>query len=383
VSRKGLGVRVPSSPQRIKMNSSNKQLRNKEVLIKLGEKTDLNRSYYLRIDILKFLAISLIVVFHYVQNVTLISSNIVTLWVKNGSTGVTLFFVLSGFLHTFSRLNSQKNYSYIKYIIRRAIRVFPLYFFILFVAFSIYREQFNSEYIIGALLLNIDLETYRSISIFGPLWIIAILFKFYLIFPILFNQTKKHINYLVYLIIFLEIVHYLTYSAYAYGGSSYYSLLGRFIQILIGMLLGFFIKTGKYNVGYALILIIFPIAVLTWIFMYPVTVHSIISPDLWNIFHLSFEAILWTMFLGGMMLMPHINLNNVYILKDVGKITYPMFILHIIVIDSIKQTFPALQIVRNPDLNLFIIATTIILPSTVMISYLAYKAIEEPFRSYK
>ncbi|MGB0805871.1 MAG: acyltransferase family protein, partial [Salibacteraceae bacterium] len=142
--------------------------------------------YYKQLDGLRFLAIFMVAIAHYVQwqvgNVVAINIPFVY--------GVTLFFVLSGFLIT-RILLQHKNQGIGKslkvFYGRRAVRIFPLYFvtigIVFFMGYTQYRELIPW-------LLSYSINIYHSINPqidlgdFSHLWSLAVEEQFYLIWPI-------------------------------------------------------------------------------------------------------------------------------------------------------------------------------------------------------
>lgn len=86
-----------------------------------------------QLDSFRFLAVSLVMISHWISNSVVAS-------MPFGYLGVTFFFVLSGFLISFNLfVNHQsivqnkltKKNAIIRFYIRRSLRIFPLYFLVL------------------------------------------------------------------------------------------------------------------------------------------------------------------------------------------------------------------------------------------------------------
>ncbi len=104
-----------------------------------------NISYNPRIDQIRWLAATLVFLFHFNLEYrdlggTGLNSNWLGL-IKEGHTGVGLFFTLSGFLFMLIALNTQ-HIIYSEFIRNRFLRIFPLFFTIFLVATSIGRDHF-------------------------------------------------------------------------------------------------------------------------------------------------------------------------------------------------------------------------------------------------
>lgn len=118
----------------------------------------------------------------------------------NGNIGVNFFFVLSGFLITYLLIEEKKSEGKIhipSFWLRRALRIWPLYFFCVFFGFVIFpllKETFGgvpnetADPLYYMLFVNnFDLinKGLPDASILGILWSIAVEEQFYLFWPIL------------------------------------------------------------------------------------------------------------------------------------------------------------------------------------------------------
>lgn len=111
---------------------------------------------------------------------------------KVGDTGVTLFFVLSGFLlflpYT-QALLFKKDWPRSKiYYMRRVLRIFPGYYFSLFILVMFTRPFFIQPRNWGNFLpfLTFTMGFYNSSGLInGPYWTLAVEFQYYLILPLI------------------------------------------------------------------------------------------------------------------------------------------------------------------------------------------------------
>jgi peptidoglycan/LPS O-acetylase OafA/YrhL len=108
-----------------------------------------------------------------------------------GRTGVTLFFILSGFLlflpYT-QALLFEKDWPPPKiYYIRRILRIFPAYFFSLFILVMFTQPSFIQPHNWGLLVhfLTFTMGFSNSGLINGPYWTLAVEFQYYLILPLI------------------------------------------------------------------------------------------------------------------------------------------------------------------------------------------------------
>ncbi|MBX5450976.1 MAG: acyltransferase [Thermogemmatispora sp.] len=111
-----------------------------------------------------------------------------------GSTGVTLFFILSGFLlflpYVGALLSEERPWPSVRrFYLRRALRIWPAYYVSLFILITLWQPQYWQPAHWRELLLFVTFfmdstpETFRKIN--GPYWTLAIEWQFYLLLPLL------------------------------------------------------------------------------------------------------------------------------------------------------------------------------------------------------
>ncbi|WP_439557377.1 acyltransferase family protein [Dyadobacter sp.] len=143
--------------------------------------------HIIQLDGIRFIAIALVLIEHLFVEVNTIPV---------GATGVTIFFVLSGFLISRILLKSKdKNYGteggfkkYLgKFLVRRTIRIFPVYYLVILLLYIFNvpptREKLGWLALYGT---NIYMATYKSwMGSMDHLWSLAVEEQVYLIFPFL------------------------------------------------------------------------------------------------------------------------------------------------------------------------------------------------------
>lgn len=132
-----------------------------------------------------------------------------------GKLGVTLFFVLSGFLITYLLLEEKKEFGSIsikEFYIRRILRIWPLYYLVTILGFFILPlfPFFNLPNLMPdsvsfaiklALFLfmmpNICLALFSPVPYASQLWSVGVEEQFYLFWPWMLNRSKKPLRVLV------------------------------------------------------------------------------------------------------------------------------------------------------------------------------------------
>lgn len=168
--------------------------------------------YFKGLKFIRFFAASLVVVHHIEQFKSIFGLQ--NLWengtIRNlGDKGVSLFFVLSGFLITFllQKEKEQTNTINIKYFyIRRILRIWSLYFLIvlaslfIFPQFSFFRMNGTSIidnnllyiFLLSLVILpNVTLFKFGAIPFSSQAWSIGVEEQFYLLWPWLIKYVNK------------------------------------------------------------------------------------------------------------------------------------------------------------------------------------------------
>lgn len=139
-----------------------------------------------------------------------------------GHKGLSLFFVLSGFLISYlllEELNQTSDIKLKKFYIRRILRIWPLYYLVVSVSFVIlphlltfepWNDRFVSQYYIQLLFYFFMLPNFIY-SIGGPipfvsvLWSIGVEEQFYLSWPVLLKKIKKN-PVIIFVVIILTLI---------------------------------------------------------------------------------------------------------------------------------------------------------------------------------
>ncbi len=147
------------------------------------------------LDGLRGIAVIMVMIFHWFQRSTAPRGAFLASmgrFAPIGQTGVDLFFVLSGFLITRILLNSRDDPHYFRnFYVRRALRIFPLYYgfiivYALFLSSSYLSENRSSLWWLLLYAENIRL-TFGDESLTGltHFWTLAVEEHFYLIWPLI------------------------------------------------------------------------------------------------------------------------------------------------------------------------------------------------------
>lgn len=179
-----------------------------------------------------------------------------------GATGVSLFFVVSGYCLTTSWFNEARRINAGGYYLRRFSRVYPAYFFSLLVTllswllldgwgamltpYSDGRPSLGADLVVHAFFLQ-GFSTRSFLSFNGTLWSMATEVQFYVLLPVIYAFMSRY-GYratVVLTCVFCLFVRYVSelsmdLVAPVEGGVSYsvlisYSSLGRLLEFVVGM----------------------------------------------------------------------------------------------------------------------------------------------------
>ena len=139
---------------------------------------------------------------------------------ESGRMGVTLFFVLSGFLISYLLLTEKRvagSISVKKFYIRRILRIWPLYYLLIFLTFIVLPQigffavpkyttllptHFRYTFPLYLFLLpQVALSIFEPVPFAEPLWSIGVEEQFYLFWPLLMKHARKFLRLSIFIII--------------------------------------------------------------------------------------------------------------------------------------------------------------------------------------
>lgn len=128
-----------------------------------------------------------------------LAHTIQTAEIPGGQIGVNIFFVISGYLITLLLVKEEKANGFVSlklFYIRRTIRIFPVYYFLLLVYFLfqlIGLFSFSSDSWIRSLTYSKDFPLAKGSDWeTGHLWSLSVEEHFYLLWPLIFKFLKKN-----------------------------------------------------------------------------------------------------------------------------------------------------------------------------------------------
>jgi peptidoglycan/LPS O-acetylase OafA/YrhL len=356
------------------------------------------RVYFRNLDVLRFFAAYLIVLLHCVfgwkaffGHPAAISSPGIAgrleLVVNNFSFGVDIFFLISGFLITFLLLSELENNGKVdvtRFYIRRAFRIWPLYFLLVLVAplLTYFFYEQSPSYLHQFLFagnFGVISEGTKSAAT-DHLWSICIEEHFYLFCPLLiaFIPIKRIPQFLlgvICLCIFFRA--YVSLTDQNYGMTLYMHTLSRIDVLAMGSLFGYLFYYNKIKFDH-------PLPVRAMVYLVFVALFLMVSyNECGTLFTASFKkyffVLLAAYWAGNFLFNPDAKLaiTRPGILHYAGKVSYGIYMYNPVIIFLILKFFKAYSI---QNYFLFFSLVHLVLAITVFASY---RFIELPFLQLK
>ncbi len=360
-----------------------------------------NKSFYIsNLNGLRFLAAFAVILGH--TELTkkslglsnLLDSNLGFFNSGGGHQGVVLFFVLSGFLITILLIKEKERYKTInfkKFIIRRALRIWPVYFlFVSTIIFafhgigSLLEEKTNGGLLIGMYLLilpNLAMSGFGSIKHIAHLWSIGVEEQFYLIWPFILKyfSRRKIILIMCFLVVVIPIIpHFADFLAVRFPGYTWFlKIIRLFFQyflinsMAIGGLLAFiYTKYGlliKKRINFLVSSVIIGLCIILWARgVHFSGINDVVYPFIFGVFILVVS------------LSPPLLLFENKIVSYLGKISYGLYVYHWVVI------YLFFSFLKENEIELgYFLSLSVSFIITVLISSLSYELLEKNILKFK
>lgn len=307
--------------------------------------------------------------------------------------GVVLFFVLSGFLITYLLLLEKTRYNKInlpKFYMRRILRIWPIFYLAIFITliilisnpnliFSGEDQLFVTFTLYTLFLSNIGYGLGLGITTITPLWSVGVEEQFYAFWPFLVNKSKNIFTTLIIVIlVYLIIKLVFRFTEYKY----IYNIIN--ISCFDCMAIGgvgaylFYVKSKFLKLIYHPTLqIISWLVLIVSIFYKPLHLFSFIDKEVHALFYIIIILNVST------------NKNTIICLENkildfIGKISYGIYVFHIIVMVLTSYIFTKM-IGYHPKGSFldYAFVYLIVISFTIGISYLSYNYFESYFLKRK
>ncbi len=314
-----------------------------------------------------------------------------------GKLGVVLFFVISGYLITYLLLTEEHLFNKIsirKFYVRRILRIWPLYFFIIILAFLVlpnidifvlpnfgkdivYSNLFAKLFLFVFFFPNLVLSLLGIVPYASQTWSIGTEEQYYLVWPVILKYFKKHRIGLMILIIAFYLIfrfflqtHYSNFIPYKKILEAFWNTFNIDCMAIGGLFAVLLFQKNKLlrllqnNVLFYLTIIITTLLILNGIYI--------------PYFHYEFYAVLFGIIILNLAANRTIliSLEN-KTLSYLGNISYGLYMYHPIAIVLALNICKSLNALTNwaiYPLSIFF---------TILLAGLSYKYFESFFLKYK
>ena len=343
------------------------------------------------LDQLRFLVALLVIVFHFRDFETVPEglsgvTRFTYVWLRWGQVGVSVFLVLSAFLFTMNSDLGSKKVDYWPFIRKRLLRIAPIYLLVGILLMTQKRAQWSV----------LDFLTFATFQVnggppyagygndalpIGPIWTIGVEFQFYLLFPFLiaalpptgWRNCSRLLGIIGIMIAFRFLMQCWSGAAAVYW-ESYFTLLGRFDQFLIGMLAAAFYVKFRTRitplVGCVALAGAFTLATLL---LYKIKQHG--HPNL--MFSFPVEGLIGAVVVIGMLASGGAPGWIGRLLAVLGKASYSMYLLHFPIGTFLMAKYGGFN--EGVFALHWMKVICLVLTPTIMISIACYHCIEKPF----
>jgi peptidoglycan/LPS O-acetylase OafA/YrhL len=338
--------------------------------------------YIPALDGVRALAILLVLLFHWFP---------VDHWVNvlpNGPIGVTLFFVLSGYLISNILMGQQASGTFLpsfkNFVIRRALRIFPIYFLVLLgllvgkkIGIQVVTDFYEHPFYYWTYVYNHWLERTQNWSdMLSPYWSLSVEEQFYIVWPffmLLIPSGKRLLGFLWSVVVLGIIARYIL--VYKLDGIGVY-MITCVDTFAWGALLAYYLRNGRSaELGIWIGRLWIPVLIL-WIILCVMHTDADLVKQLFfrSLTSMVSVALLFQAMQEGILA----RIFSWTPLRKLGQMSYGVYLYHMLVPDLVYQLAARLHIPLPEDpyhvigiLGLFLIAV------------ISYRWIEKPIQELK
>jgi peptidoglycan/LPS O-acetylase OafA/YrhL len=324
--------------------------------------------------------------------------------ISNGEMGVSIFFVLSGFLITYlliNEYNTKNEISVKNFYMRRVLRIWPLYFLVVFFSFLVYpflKSLIGIESPLGSNVLyhllflsnfdviNIQKLCYGSDAMSQNItWSVSVEEQFYLFWPLLFVVFPKRFwKYAIASVIVFSMIFRMYHNEDI--PVLYFHTFSVLVDLGIGGLMAYFLNSSKKlksffengSTKHHLFFISLSFCLVFW-------EHSIFNFPYASALSRIFISSSFAFVIASQALTQsnsRLNLKNISFASKWGKYTYGIYLLHPIALTVIDVIYRVLHIQKDSFWVVFS-AGLVGFVLTMIMSKLSYILFESKFLAMK
>lgn len=316
------------------------------------------------IDMLRFISIALVLLHHFnipyklyetFLTFDFFNESFITMLARNGNYGVTMFFVISGYLitsHSLKRWNGIKNINYRNFYISRFARIIPTLVLLIIIVNLLgllglkpFITQAPNDVIVSQSIVNIAALTFwMNILIIdagwvnyalGVLWSLSVEEVFYLLFPIAAIFLRKERFFIILCLALILFCPYFRYLHYGEESGAYlYHYFSSFDGIAFGCITAIISANFKIPENTSKYLKYIVIAIMVIVYFY----GPIKETCVWGItaFALCTSILIMTSLSIKKKYKDNVFLN---FFKSTGRNSYEIYLFHLVVLGLMKVIY--------------------------------------------
>jgi peptidoglycan/LPS O-acetylase OafA/YrhL len=306
--------------------------------------------------------------------------------------GVTLFFVLSGYLITNLLLLEKQEFNRIdlrKFYLRRIFRIWPIYYLIIIASIFIIifvpdiikvgPENLLTTLLLYSLLLsNIGFGLGLGFTTISPLWSIGVEEQFYLFWPVIINKSSKVLRSL-FLILFIYLTFKFVFRIFENGIIYNIISLSSFSCMAIGGIGAYLVNSKSKYLSF----VFNPISqIMAWslflvsIAFKPLHFFSFIDKEINSLIYI---VLIVNVSANKKTI---INLEN-KVFDFVGKISYGIYIYHMVILVLLSNVLNYFRLKLTPGVIGYFYMYFLVLVTTIIVATISYNYFESYFLKLK
>lgn len=323
-----------------------------------------------------------------------------------GWAGVDLFFVLSGFLITGILLDTKGLPHYFRnFYARRTLRVFPLYYGVLFVSFVLLARWIptndpaaarivHSQGWLWGYCTNLAFLVKRTVFFdagwlrFNHFWSLAIEEQFYLVWPLLiFLLSRRNLNVACWMLVGGALcLRAGMFFAHQPRGAMFYPTPCRTDSLAMGALLAIAVRSaigagGLQTIAKRAAIVSGLVLIAVWIWRGKLDVNDITTLTVGFTVLAIFAASILVIALNPSPSHPWVKLMENQSLRLLGKYSYAMYVLHMLVITSLDRRWTIEWFIAHSRFEALGMAlhTMVFCAATLAVGFLSWHLYEKHF----
>lgn len=302
----------------------------------------------------------------------------------NGADAVNLFFILSGFLITYLLLTEHDRtggVSVRNFYVRRAFRIYPVYFVYLLVVVVLLRPRYSSQ-LLPLLIFFMGNVAYVHLFPFPPLehlWSIGVEEQYYLLAPLLARYKNRIAGILVFIVLVWWAVLVLA-AVLPQTPITAFVLMSRYDLIAIGALTAY----AYYHHWRILRYIGHPAAM--WVagvligYAIVFVAPTMFAAPTMSVFYTTLLGLAFVVLIYQVAASPRLpGLLQNRLLEFLGNLSYSMYVYHPLFVLLYHRIFYE----RLPLAQYQLVGYPLIIGMTIAVSLVSYKLLESPFLRFK